>query len=262
MKAVKITAVVLLVVVIAIAGLVFYTVSNLDRLVQTAVEKYGSEVTQTEVTLQGVNVELQDGRAQLSNFVVANPSGYSSDYAFSLDDIVVQILPGSIGGSQDDVVVVEEITVDGASIIAELQGLRNSNLQELAANIQNSLPADGAEQTEPTPSEDYTGPNFRVQRFTFSNANISLVSEELGNRTINMPAVRASDLGGASGLPPKELAAALMDEVLAQATRAVRSEVEDAAKREVRSELQERAEENLSDEQQERVKKLRDMLGR
>lgn len=258
MRAAKIAGIVILVLILGVAGLVIYAVSNLDSLVQTAVEKYGSDVTQTEVTLQNVETDLQAGRVQLSNFAVANPAGYSSDNAFALDDIIVQIAPGSV---RDDVVVIEEISVAGASIIAELKGLRNSNLQELAANVRESLP-DRAEPPEAEPPAEYTGPNFRVERFTFSDANISLLSEQFRDRTIDMPTVTAQDLGGEAGLPPKELAAALMNQVLAQAIAAVRSEVEDAAKREVRSELQEKAEEKLSEEEQEKVKQLRDFLNR
>lgn len=262
MKAAKIAGVVLLVIILGTAGLIFYTLSNLDNLVQSAVERFGSDVTQTEVTLENVDIDLRNGRAQLSNFVINNPAGYTSEYAFALDDIILQIVPSSVGASQDDIVVIEEIRVDGASIIAELQGLRNSNLQELAANVKGSLPDEDVDQPKPEAPTDYTGPNFRVQRFEFSNANISLVSEQISDRTIDMPSVSARNLGGESGLPPRELAAALMNEVLAQAVSAVRAEVEKAARREVRSELRERAEENLDEGEKEQLKNLRDFLNR
>jgi hypothetical protein len=256
MRAVKIISVILLVVAIGIAGLVFYTVRNLDQLVQAAVERFGSDVTQTEVTVEGVDIHLREGRARLSNLVVANPAGYTSDYAFSLDTIAVEIVPTSLGTGQDDVVVIEEISIDGASIIAETQGLRDSNLQELAANIRSNLPAgSGEQQAQPETPADYTGPNFRVQRFTFSNADIALVSEQFGDRTLDMPTVTATDLGGERGLPPSELTAALLDQVLAQATEAVRDELERAAK----SELQKRVEENLKEDQ---LQNLRDLLNR
>lgn len=261
MKAAKVIGILVLIVVVGVIGLVYYGISNLDGLVKTAVERFGSDVTQTAVTLDEVNIDLQEGRAQLSGFVVANPSGYTSDYAFSLSDIIVQIQPSSIGTGTDDVIVINEVTVDGASIIAELQSLRKNNLQDIMGNVQSELP-EGAEEPEPAPSEPYSGPNFRVERFVFSNADISVTSAEFGDRTLQMPAVNAADLGGEAGLPPKELAAALMNQVLAQATRTVRSEVEGAAKEEVRSRVQEEVQENLSEEEQEKLQDLRDRLGR
>lgn len=262
MKALKVIGVILIIAVIAIAGLFFYGISNLDSLIQTAVERFGSDATQTEVTLEGVEVELQNGRVQLSDLTIANPPGYSTDYAFALGRIAVQVDPSTLSASRDAVVVVDEITVDGASIIAELRGLQNSNLQELAGNVQSSLPEKGEEQPQPQADSVYTGPNFRVSRFEFSNAEIALVSQEFGDRTIEMPAVTANNLGGESGLPPEELAAALMNQVLDQAVTAVRNEVEGAAKRKVRSELKEKAEESLSEKEQGQLKELRDFLRR
>lgn len=259
MKAIKIIAVVILVVVAGIGGLVFYGLSNLDSLVKTAVERFGSEAVGTQVTLNSVDIDLQSGRADLGGFTIANPEGYSTDYAFALDNIVVQLDPASVAGRE--VIVIREIIVDGASVIAELRSLRESNLRELADNIQGNLP-DKKPVTEPEPSSEYTGPNLRVERFRFTNADISLVSDQFENRTLEMPAVTANDLGGEDGLPPKELAAALMDQVIQQAIAAVRNEIEGAARREIRSELQERTEESLNEEQRERLQDLRDRLNR
>jgi hypothetical protein len=263
MKAVKVIGVIVLVIVLAFAGLLWYGYANIDTLLQTAVERFGSDVTETEVSLQEVQVDLQTGRFQFDNLTIANPPGYTTDHAFALDRIVAQVDPDSLGTGPEDIVVLDEITVEGARIIAELKNLRESNLQELARNIQDSLP-EAAEPpaAEPPPKPEYTGPNFRVREFQFSNADITLVSEQLGERKVDMPTVRASDIGGAQGLPPRELAAALLRQVLDQAINAVRSEVEDAAEREVRSRVEERARERLSEEEQQRLQNLRDFLNR
>lgn len=252
MKALKITGVAVLLLILVIGGLIYYGLSNLDRFIKMAVEDFGSEAVGTEVTLRDVNVELQSGRIELLGLQVANPPGYTTDYAFALSQIAVQVQPGSLGA---DPIVVDEITIDGPSINAEERDLTRTNLTDLADNLK----GDGAAEPEPEPASGEAAdlPNIAVSRFQFSNADISLVSEQYGDRTINMPSFVTTDLGGSAGLPPDQLATALMDEVLSQATSAVKGATRDAAKQEVRERAKEAIDENLSDEDKEKLDDLR-----
>lgn len=52
-----------LVVVIGIGGYIFF--SSLDSIIKTAVEKYGSEITQTKVTLNEVELSVTSGKGAL-----------------------------------------------------------------------------------------------------------------------------------------------------------------------------------------------------
>ena len=53
----------MLIIVLAIAGSVYYLLTNLDALVEAAIEKYGSEATQTSVLVDSVKINLTDGAA-------------------------------------------------------------------------------------------------------------------------------------------------------------------------------------------------------
>ena len=254
MKVLKGLAVVVLLLILAVGGIVVYTLQNADTLIKQLVEKYGSEAAGTQVTLEGVNLDLQQGRIELSGLEVANPPGYITPYAFALKQIVVQVQPGSLTGSP---IVVDEITIDQPSINAEEKNLRQTNLSELAANV-NSGGGDSAPR-EPA-GDEADLPNVAVTAFNFSRANISLVSEQYGDRTIQMPSFTAKNLGGTAGLPPDQLAVALMDEVLKQASAAVRRATRDAVKEEVRDRAREALDEKLSDETKEKVEGLRNLL--
>ncbi|MCW8195398.1 hypothetical protein F6455_11420 [Proteobacteria bacterium 005FR1] len=263
MKAVKVIGFIFFLLVVAVAVTLYYAYRNVDTLLHDAVENYGSDVTETQVALEAVDVDFQAGRIQLSELVIANPPDYTTDYAFALDGIAVQIDTESLGAQMESLVVLDEITVDGARIIAELKNLRESNLQQLAENIQNNLPEPGEPvEANPEGSSEYVGPNFRVREFAFTNAQITVVSEQFGDRTIDMPAVQATDIGGELGVPPRELGAALMKQVLDQAVVAVREEVEDAAKQKVRSRVEEEVQEKLNPQEQEQLQNLRDFLNR
>jgi hypothetical protein len=255
-KVVKILGVLVLLVVVGVGGLVFYGLQNIDSFIKHAVEKYGSEAVGTQVSLNEVKVDLGQGRIELLGLEVANPPGYNTPYAFALNQIAVQVQPGSLTGSP---IIVDEITIDNPSINAEERNLTQTNLSELAANV-NSKSGDSAP-AEPS-AEAAELPNIAVSAFNFSRANISLVSEQYGDRTIEMPSFTAKNLGGSTGLPPEQLAVALLDEVLDQATAAVKRATGDAAKSEVRDRAKEAIDEKLSDEDKKKLEDVKSLFNR
>ena len=65
-----------LVILIAIAGGLYYVLSNLDALVEAAIEKHGSEATQTAVLVDSVKIDLASGAGGISGLTIANPKGF------------------------------------------------------------------------------------------------------------------------------------------------------------------------------------------
>ena len=75
---------VIVVVLLIAAGVgTWYLLSNLDSIVKAAVEKVGSDVTGTEVTLDNVEISLTSGKGSLLGFRMTNPSGFEADEAFT-----------------------------------------------------------------------------------------------------------------------------------------------------------------------------------
>ena len=64
-RGIGVSVVVLLVVLV---GIVFYVVSSLDSIVAAAIEKYGSQATQTPVQVSAVNIDLKSGRLTRQGF--------------------------------------------------------------------------------------------------------------------------------------------------------------------------------------------------
>ena len=258
MKIVKILGVLALLIVVVVGGFVFYGLKNADRIVKHYVEAIGSDVIGTRVTLESAVVEigLEKGRVELIGLKVANPPGYQTPYAFALNQIAVQVQPGSLAGSP---IVVDEITINQPSINAEEKNLSQTNLSEIAANLNK-----GSEDSTSTESSSDSAdlPNIAVTAFNFSKANISLVSEQYGDRTIEMPSFTAKNLGGSAGLPPDQLATALVKEVLNQSTAAVKRATRDAAKEKVRDKAKETLDEKLSDDDKQKVDDLKNLLKR
>ncbi len=56
------------VILVVVGGVVGYGILNADSLIKEAVEKYGSEATKSQVTLNAVELSIKDGTAKLKGF--------------------------------------------------------------------------------------------------------------------------------------------------------------------------------------------------
>ena len=134
---------VLLVLLLILGGGVFYVYQNLESIVKTAVNKYGSQVTGTEVTLGGFQLSPLKGEAALQNLRVANPQGYQEPHILSVGVVYVKL---NVKSLLEPVIVVEEIRIDKPAIAYELKDVTKNNVSELLANINKNTakPADTA----------------------------------------------------------------------------------------------------------------------
>ncbi|MGH1471852.1 MAG: hypothetical protein ACRBCS_11700 [Cellvibrionaceae bacterium] len=258
MKALKIIGILFIILVAAVAGIAYYGYQNSGALIKDAVEKYGSEAIGTRVSLDTAKLNFDkdmNSSLKLSGLTVANPNGFSSDHALRLGEISVQLQPKS---QAKELIIIDKILMFGAHLIAEEKNLNTTNLTTLADNL--SQDGSASSQTETAPSS--TTPNLIVKSFEFNNATVDLISEQLGNQTIKMPSFSVKNLGGSKGLPPEELATALLDEILDQATTAVKKETRSAAKQKVRSELKDKINEKLSDDDKEKLESLKSLFNR
>src|SRR5438132_2100263 len=82
-------------VVLAIAGyltLQFF----LGSIVKAGVNKFGPGITQTKVELQEANISPLSGVGTLRGLTIGNPSGWSSQNAFHLGTVHIDLEPFSI----------------------------------------------------------------------------------------------------------------------------------------------------------------------
>ncbi|MGE5893616.1 MAG: hypothetical protein ACM34I_06130, partial [bacterium] len=53
-------------VVVVLAAALYFLVTNIDSIVKAAIEKYGSEVTKTDVRVSSVKIKLSSGEGAVS----------------------------------------------------------------------------------------------------------------------------------------------------------------------------------------------------
>ena len=260
MKLGKILIGLVLAIVAVVAVVIVIGLQNINQLVKLAVESAGTEVTRTGVGLQRVDIQLSEGRGELYDLVVANPEGYNSDYALKLGEVALQVEPQSLTGG---VIVINEVRIAGAQLIAEQRDLTRSNLTDLLNNMKS--PAGGSDQPAPAAQQSDSAEEVRlaVEKISFADNSVRLISEQWGERTLQIPTVELSNIGDReTGLTPPQLAQAVLAPLLERARKAVSSELREQAKDAAEEKLKEKLGEQLDDKQKENLDKLKNLLGR
>jgi hypothetical protein len=206
-------ALAVIVVILAVILGVFYF--NLDKIIIAAVEKYGSEVTKSDVTLAEVDLDVTSGEGALRGLSVGNPSGFEEPSAFELGAISLKI---NVANTNDKNIHITEIIVDAPKITYELAEGGN-NLDALKKNIDDFTKSNAtAEKSEAKSEEgsDEEGPKIIIDRLVIKNGEVNVKAPITLNKTINgaLPTIELKDIGKKEGgASPEEVAAQIVSAV-------------------------------------------------
>lgn len=223
----KIIPSLVLVVILAAIG-VYYVVTNLDSLVEAAIEKYGSEATQTAVLVDSVKINLADGAAGISGLTIANPDGYTYGHAFSLGEVRAGI---DLESLHEEPYIINEITVLAPQVFVEINEANKTNLNELKSNLTSGSTAPAKEEAQP--KEAAGGgkePRLIIRRITFADGNIQAKAAALDDKEfqVKLPGLDMTNLGGSKGATATELATEILKRLTDEATDVVKKEIIDA----------------------------------
>jgi len=255
-----VVAIVTLVILIAVG--VYVVLSNLDSLVKAAIEKYGSEVTQTAVRVNRVKIDIKEGSGGIFGLTVANPKGFESKQAFSLGETSIKI---NLDSLRKPVIVIDAVTVRAPKIAYEMNAEREGSLNKLYDNISKSLPKGSAKTTD---QKADSAPKLIIRSLVFEDGAIDakLVPVDNKNYNIKLPAIRMNNLGAPKGATGGELA----KEILARITQTARDEVKKqlideklgAAVAAERKKLEGAAQQRVDEEKKKAEQQLKDLLKR
>jgi hypothetical protein len=202
-------------VLILLAGALFFLWTNIDALVKAAIEKYGSQVTKTAVRVSSVKIKLTAGEGTIGGLTVANPSGFSSPYAFSLGKINAKIETGTV---TSDLIVIDRIVISAPQVMYEINASGSSNINTLKKNIEQ--PEKG--KPKEAPQEKKTGGKEKkllIRKLIIEKGEIDLRIAAVGEKTekLKLPPIELTDIGKGSGATPAQVAeevlSALVDKV-------------------------------------------------
>ncbi len=117
-------------VLVIIAAILMITLS-LDGMIKSGIEENGSELLQTQVTVDKVSVSIFSGSGTISGFTIQNPEGFSNEPALYIQEISMNM---DIWSLFSDQIVVNEVMVKSPDLFFEQIGA-GVNLKKLNDNM-------------------------------------------------------------------------------------------------------------------------------
>lgn len=252
-KAGKIGLGLVLVIVAAVAIVMTLLVQNLDSIIKQVIEDTGTDVMNTSVTLKGTQFTLTEGRGELHGLKIANPKGFSASSIFEMDTVALQVDPASVTGP---VIVIKEVTIDGARLMAEQKGL-GTNLKALMENMDTGSEAPPAEEGSPSDVR------LMLEQFNFVNVEASLLTEQWGEKQLKLPPIKMTNIGDkTTGLTPTELANRMTQTLLKQTEKAVSKALQDLAKDAAKDQLNQQLDKNLDEDDKKKLDQVKSLFGK
>ena len=213
-----------LLVVVAVLALIF-----IDVLAKNALEKGAPLVLGTNASVERIHIEPFNGRVEITNLIIDNPSeSYSSDYAIKLGDIVADIKVGSVFG---DKIHVEDLTLKEVDVVYETTVI-NSNLQEILENVKKLESKEKAEEKEDKDSgKEKKEQTLQVDKIELENVGITVQAKgAAAGLPIHVSIDPMGPLGeGEEGITPVGLTLRILGAIVTTAIKSAGGSVGEAA---------------------------------
>lgn len=237
-------ALIAVLVLIVVVGILLWRVyANLDVIVAGAIEDVGTRVSGTSVHVDGVELQLLDGKAAISGLNIANPPGFSGPDIFRLGQIAVAI---DIESLKEGPIVIDRLQVSQPQVFMEMNEENRSNLDVLRKNVQSYTGTTTSPTGEEQPAEAAGEPvKLIIRKLVFEGGSLSASSALAGkSASVELPGFEMSGLGSAGGgATAAQLAQEILDRLIRQAAQAASKAGLDVA----RQKLEEKAKQQLDD---------------
>jgi Uncharacterized protein involved in outer membrane biogenesis len=185
----KIYIALLAVLLLIVAAVLYIWLANpLNALVKTAIEKYGSEMTQAQVSVSGVDLSPTDGKGVLSGLALGNPKGFKSPHALKAGRIELALEPASL---TRDVVLIHRIHVDAPYISYEKNDKGVTNFDAIQRNVQRYVGAGSKAPKEDKKAET----KMVIESLLIRNAKVNYN----GLMDLKLPDIHLRNIGKKSG---------------------------------------------------------------
>lgn len=179
----------------------YYFTPSLETIVKKVVHKYGSQITGTDVNLNGFKLALTSGEGSIKQITVANPKNYSSPYIFNLDEVSVKV---NIKSLTTDTIIIEKIAVNKPIITYEMLSLTQNNISEIQKNIaKNTASAEKQEKAEVAAEkkegkETTSTKKVIIKELSVNDGEIQAIANINGaanNLNVKLPAIVMKNIG-------------------------------------------------------------------
>jgi len=214
----KILSIIISIVVVVAIAVGVFLFSSLDEIVETGIEKVGTEVTQTRVEVGSVKLALSSGAGTIANLQVDSPAGFSRNQIFTLGEVTVAVDPKTI---TEKVVVIDQVIVKAPQIFYEINDKGDSNLDVLKKNVSRATSKIKSSDKE---KADEDAVKLIIRKFVIDGAEVDARIAALGGKDLsaNLPRIQLNDLGkDAGGATAGEIAEKVTKVLISKTTTAV-----------------------------------------
>jgi hypothetical protein len=184
------------VLVLLVAGAMFWLRGSLDGLVKDGVEHFGSAMTGASVTVGSVELHTTDGHGIIRDLVIGNPPGYKTAHALRVGKIDVVV---DVGTLANDVITIRKIDIVAPDVSYE-KGDAMTNFDAIQKNI--------ADYLGPSKPDDKGGKKLIVEQLLIRDAKAEASAPILAGKTVAVPLpdIALNNIGKAKGgVTPGEL---------------------------------------------------------
>jgi uncharacterized protein involved in outer membrane biogenesis len=184
------------VVVVIVIAVVIMVASNLGPMIQTAVNTYAPDITKTKVSLGEVGISIFSAKAEIKDFFLGNPKGFSSPYAMQVGSVFVDVDEKSIAG---DTIIIDRIEVVAPDINYEKSG-KADNFRTILKNVKKSVGSEKKAATKQSGKKD-SGKKMVIRNFVVKDGTVNLTTALLAGQTIsaNLPDIHLKGIGEKKG---------------------------------------------------------------
>lgn len=184
------------VVVVIVIAVVIMVASNLGPMIQTAVNTYAPDITKTKVSLGEVGISIFSAKAEIKDFFLGNPKGFSSPYAMQVGSVFVDVDEKSITG---DTIIIDRIEVVAPDINYEKSG-KADNFRTILKNVKKSVGSEKKAATKQSGKKD-PGKKMVIRNFVVKDGTVNLTTALLAGQTIsaNLPDIHLKGIGEKKG---------------------------------------------------------------
>ncbi|HMB97262.1 MAG TPA: hypothetical protein VKM36_02190 [Balneolaceae bacterium] len=156
---------------------------TIDSIVRSTIESRGSEILQTELSINNVNISLFGGTGSIEGLTIANPDEFEGGEALTISSIQMSLDLSTI---LSDTVVVNQLTIREMDVNYRLKAT-GSNLGKLLDNLE-SYSAD---------TEDDAESSMIIELFVMEESTVSIDTqfEELQTISVTLPYIEREGIG-------------------------------------------------------------------
>lgn len=187
---------------------------KLDNYVRDTIVESGSRDLQTGFDIESVSISIRSGSAELKGLTIDNPQGYSDRPVLRVASVLVDF---DITTINEDVLVIEEVTISDPQVNYEINDEGVANLDVLEERISGTTSAAG----------NMSGQRkLIIDRLDFRGGTINAraLREPEKELVFDFPVVFMTDLGSPDGATPEQLgdqvSAVLVERVMNAAKKA------------------------------------------